>query len=107
MRWHPRTGFILQFSSGDRRIMQKSELIVVTSMELEHVFWILQAQSRTYCFQNFSGSLGTFPIEIRHEFSEAGEYFVRKPNIWLFFVFLASDFIAFLLQISINPTLLD
>jgi hypothetical protein len=87
--------------------MQKSKLIIMTSMELEHVFWILQAQSCTDCFQNFSGSLGTFPVEIRHEFSEAGKYFVREPNVGLFVVFLASDFIAFLLHISIILTYLD
>lgn len=94
--WHSSTSFVLQLSRRDRGIVKKSKLVIVPRVESEHELGICQAKTGANGFEDFSGCLGAFPIEARHEFPEAGEDFFWEPDVGLFVVFLTSNLIALL-----------
>lgn len=98
MSGHSRHDLSFQLVLGYGRIMEQTELIVLSGMEFqeEGFLGVGQMQRHADCVDDGADGCVELPVKREHEFSEAGEDGFWKPDVGVGWVFLAADLVAFL-----------
>lgn len=98
VRRHPSHDVTAQLLGRNRRIVEKTKLVVVSAVQIEQMLFLRfrQAQRKTYSFQDPPRCSVELPVEVSHERAEARQDLFREPYVPLRCVVLAANLVAFL-----------